>query len=189
MRNGSRLDWAEARARVDRVGDELARGGTRSGADRDRVLRDRAARLARPAKPLVDDPRGEMLIVVRLGAERFAFPISGAVEVIRDPRCSPVPLAPPALAGVLQVRGEIRPVFHLSRAVNLPDPDASSRVVLLLRRGGREAGLLVDGVEDTRPVPVDGRRPAPAGMPHILWLTPDLVPVLDPDHIFPEEMA
>jgi hypothetical protein len=80
-------------------------------------------------------------------------------------------------------------VFHVSRALDVPAPGpGGAGAVLLARSGEREAGLLVDRVEDVRPAAGAERRPAPGGMPHILWMTPDLIPVLDPARIFPEEM-
>jgi chemotaxis signal transduction protein len=188
MSGGSRVNWAEARAKVERIREQVETAGERSPEERERILRQRAERLAQPAAEPREDS-GTALVIVAVGAERFAIPLEGALEVIRNPRCAPVPLAPPALAGVIQVRSEIRPVFHLSRAVNLPDASGDDAVVLLVRRGQFEAGLRVDRIEDIRPDPGAGRRPAPAGMPHVLWMTADLIPVLDPDRIFPEEMS
>jgi chemotaxis signal transduction protein len=190
MTNGSRLDWEGARARLARVQTALDRAGERSPGERERLLLERAVRLGRRPETPGDESRLETLLIVGLGAERFAIPLSAIAEVLRNPDVVPAPLAPPSLAGVIPFRGEIRPVFHLSRAVNLPDlAPGDARFVLMARARGREAGLLVERVEDIRPAAGAARRPAPPGMPHVLWLTADLIPVLDPDRIFPEEMA
>lgn len=46
----------------------------------------------------------------RAGAERFAIELTEILEVVRDAECAPAPGAPGQLAGVVNVRGEIRPV-------------------------------------------------------------------------------
>lgn len=189
MSGSTTFDWNAARDKIAKLRLGLERGGERPPAERAQILRKRAQRLARPPQSAAEENREEALIVVGAGAERFAIPLAGVVEVVRHPRCASVPFASPAVAGVIQLRGEIRPVFHLTWAVQLPALlEGAPAVVLLLRRGAGEAGLLVERVEDIRTDGV-GRKPAPAGSPHILWLTADLIPVLDPDRIFPEEMA
>jgi purine-binding chemotaxis protein CheW len=184
MKNGSGLDWAGARARMERLRKALGR----SPEQREKILRERAARLAQRVES-PDSSRTETLMIVAVGGRRFALPMHAVAEVTRHVRCAVVPLAPPEVAGIIEVRGEIRPVFRLSRVVSLPHlPDGAGTAVLLVLRSGRQAGILVDRVEDIRQVAQADRQAAPPGMPHALWLTRDLIPALDPYRIFPEEM-
>jgi purine-binding chemotaxis protein CheW len=186
MSDRARLDWSEARARLAAAGERLAK----TPEALDRILRERAARLARPPETAAGESRSDMLVIVRVGVERFAIPLSAVTEVVRNPQCAAIPLAPPVVAGVLQVRGEVVPVVQLSRVVSLPDPAPKTALTALLaRRGARRAALLVEAVEDIRPADPNERRAAPPGKPHVMWMTGDLIPVLDPDRIFPEEMA
>jgi chemotaxis signal transduction protein len=152
------------------------------------IFRRRAEKLARlPASPAPDSAaRG--LLVFRLGAERWAVEIDGVAEVVADPRLAPLPGAPPQVAGAVQVRGEIRPVCELTRLLGLPDLEGAS-TVLLLRRGAREFGLRVGPVEDIRATGPGNLRPGPAGSPHIKWLAPESVAVLDTAAIWKEEMV
>jgi chemotaxis signal transduction protein len=59
---------------------------------------------------------------------------------------------PPELAGVLNLRGGIRPVVDVARVMGLPiAKDRNSAWLLVLRRGSLEIGLLVDQVVNVRP--------------------------------------
>lgn len=149
------------------------------------VYRARAARLARPLKP-GRDAEDLPVLIFHLGDRRYGLELSRLVEVIPHPRCTPVPGAPPQLAGVLQVRGEIRPVWELSRLLNLPDAPAEEPFsVLLLRKGSREVGLRVNEVREVRLLrPQACMEP---DSPHIRWITSDSVAILDPDRLLKED--
>ena len=91
------------------------------------------------------------------------------------------------MAGLIQVRGEVRPVLNAGRLLSVPDDDSGdSKIILLLRRGPREIGLQVDEVEDIRTVSEDERKPPFHGAAHARWMTDDLVTVLDTDSMFKE---
>lgn len=149
------------------------------------VYRARAARLARPAEA-GRDAEDLPVLIFHLGDRRYGLELSRLVEVIPHPRCTPVPGAPPQLAGVLQVRGEIRPVWELSRLLNLPDAPAEEPFsVLLLRKGSREVGLRVNEVREVRLLrPQACMEP---DSPHIRWITSDSVAILDPDRLLKED--
>jgi chemotaxis signal transduction protein len=51
------------------------------------------------------------VLVFRINADFYAVPMEIVLQVLRRPQVTPVPLAPPGLLGVLNVRGEIVPLF------------------------------------------------------------------------------
>ena len=51
------------------------------------------------------------VLILRLNADYFAVPMESVHQVLRHPQVTPVPLSPPGLLGVLNVRGEIVPLF------------------------------------------------------------------------------
>jgi purine-binding chemotaxis protein CheW len=70
-------------------------------------------------------------------------------EVIRDSTLTMVPLADPAVRGLLNLRGDVVAAIDLRRRLNLPDRDPSSTPSHVIIRAGDEAvSLLVDVVED-----------------------------------------
>lgn len=95
-------------------------------------------------------------LVFELAAARYAVPLTDVQEVTRAASIMPLPGAPEVTEGILDVRGEILPVFGLRRRFRLParplDPDERFVVV---RAGGRRAVLRVDAVEWTTELQVD----------------------------------
>ena len=77
-----------------------------------------------------------------------------------------VPGGPPALAGVIEVRGIVWSVLRLASLLERPpDPVARQASILLGRAAGMESGLLVDGVEDVCEVAEDAALAPPADLP------------------------
>jgi len=77
---------------------------------------------------------------------RYAFPADEIVEVIRTPAAARVPLAPPALMGLANYRGEILPLVSLRRLLGVePTTGTGARAIVL--GGGAPAALVVDIVE------------------------------------------
>jgi purine-binding chemotaxis protein CheW len=99
------------------------------------------------------------LLVFRVGTERFAVDLLAVEEVIDLPVIHHVPEMPPAMVGVVTVRGTLTAVFspHQSLGLSL----ASSEAVLIFRRGGSRVGILIDDVEDAIAVDLRELRRAP----------------------------
>ena len=111
-------------------------------ADPAAVLRERARRLAAAA----DDGRARrtmQVLLFRLGSEEVALPVGELAEIAPFRGCTPVPGAPPAVRGVVNLRGSIRPVVDLAVLLGLeaPGPATDGTVLFLRRHGG--PGLLV----------------------------------------------
>ena len=77
-------------------------------------------------------------------------------EVLRDTAITPVPLAPPAIRGLINLRGQIVTAIDLRRRLGLAEAaaDASSMTVVL-GIGDEPLALVVDGVGDVVQVPAD----------------------------------
>ncbi len=160
--------------------------------DRSALLAHRAKRLAAPAQGVeqpADSPgRHESVMIFRLGADRFALPLAGLLQVLPRTKLATVPGSPPEVAGLIQIRGEVRPVYHVRLLLELtPGPVDSHGAVLLLRHEGGEFGILVDAVEEVRAVPENMRRPGTPARGHAGWMTEDLVPVLSVGLLLGEE--
>lgn len=86
-------------------------------------------------------------MVVRLGETRVALPIEAVGEVMPVPELSRVPMAPPWVAGIVNVRGEVVPVVDAPLRVGGTAAGADRRLVLAtVDQSGEHVGLLVDGV-------------------------------------------
>jgi purine-binding chemotaxis protein CheW len=70
-------------------------------------------------------------------------------EVLRGQEPTEVPLADPALRGLINLRGHIVPVVDLRVRLELPPaPEGASRINVLVRTLSGPVGLLVDRVGD-----------------------------------------
>jgi purine-binding chemotaxis protein CheW len=157
------------------------------------VWRERAARLARRSAS-VRAPQDELqVMVLRIGDERYCVELSNVVEVLPPIRCTAVPGAPRAIAGVINAHGEIRPVIDLRRLMGIGHPaaDAAPGPVILLRKRGRLMGLQADRVEEIRSIASAGMRSTEAGQAGFLThylkgLTQDTLMLLNTDALFAE---
>jgi len=91
-------------------------------------------------------------LLLSVGAGSYALPLERVQEVLRRPVVVPLPGAPGAVLGVVDVRGEIVPV--LDTAVLLGGaPGAGTPYVAVARTAAGPAGLVADGEPQTAPVP------------------------------------
>ena len=120
-----------------------------------------AAAAPEDAKPLPPPTKADLaeVLMFRVGAERFAVELSAVDEVIDVPVIHHVPEMPPAMVGVVSVRGSLTPVYSPHQALGLPL--AQSEAVLIFRRAGVRVGGLIDDVEDALSVDLRDLRRAP----------------------------
>lgn len=144
-----------ARAKDGVAGDD---SGDWSGAptrkpviDPHRTLRDRAR---------VRSGRAELLMF-RVGGERFAVELILVDEVVDLPVIHHVPEMPPAMLGVVTVRGSLTPVYSPQHALGLTL--ARRDAVLIFRHGAHRVGILIDDVDDAITVDMAELREKPAG--------------------------
>ncbi|HSL16467.1 MAG TPA: chemotaxis protein CheW [Methylomirabilota bacterium] len=77
-------------------------------------------------------------------------------EVLRDTAITPVPLAHPAIRGLINLRGQIVTAIDLRRRLGLPEaPADASFMTVVLGVGAEALALVVDGVGDVVQVPAD----------------------------------
>jgi len=95
-------------------------------------------------------------------------------EVLRPYELTRVPLAPPQIAGLINVRGEIVMAFDLREALGRPQRESDQRpmnVVVTTEHG--HVSILVDAVSDVLEVDDDAFEPPPstlrgAGRDHLI---------------------
>jgi purine-binding chemotaxis protein CheW len=87
-------------------------------------------------------------------------------EVLRLQQMTPIPLAPPAVRGLINLRGQIVTAIDTRVAFGLSPLRESEPFNLIL--GGEDAGisLLVDAIGDVLDVPNSSFSPMPGNAPH-----------------------
>jgi purine-binding chemotaxis protein CheW len=81
-----------------------------------------------------------------MAGERYAFPMRRVQEIIRMPAVVKVPLGPPSLEGLANLRGRVLPVVSLRRCCDMQQTqhDETTRVIVV--DGGVPLGFVVDRV-------------------------------------------
>ena len=87
-------------------------------------------------------------VLFRLGDKRFALPLAVIREVVLPPsEWTRVPKAPPFVEGVFNLRGRVVLGVGLGGLLRHDVTHSSQQRLLILERGKRDVGFLVDGVE------------------------------------------
>ena len=97
----------------------------------------------------------EDLLVFQLAGEPFGLRLTAVAEIIRPPDLAHMPLVPPSLLGLANLRGIVMPVVSLRALLHLPDvaTDRSTRVIVV--RGDNPVGFVVDGIRRLLAVATD----------------------------------
>lgn len=85
-------------------------------------------------------------VTFSLAGEMFAVPLAPVQEIIRVPTVARMPLAPPALDGLANLRGRVLPIVNLRRLFGVDEvahDDATRALVIKL---GQSLGFVVDRV-------------------------------------------
>jgi purine-binding chemotaxis protein CheW len=138
---------------------------------------------------------GEQLIeyvTVMIGGQLFGLPISRVQDVFMPDRLTRVPLAPPEIAGVLNLRGRIVTTIDMRRRLGLPPrEDNKPSMAVGIELKGESYGLLIDTVGEVmklgettlepNPVNLDPRLARVSGGVH--RLDGRLMVILDVDYV------
>ncbi len=97
----------------------------------------------------------------------FGFDVQRVQEVIRSPLLAPVPLAPPAISGLLNLRGQILTAIDLRRQLCLPEEEDSSegRMLMIVCCEEGQVAFLVDSVGDVIDVDESSFESPPENLP------------------------
>lgn len=101
-------------------------------------------------------------VLFRLAGELYGLPIEKVQSIIRYERGTPVPKAPEAIEGVINLRGRIIPVIDLSAVLGrgVFEPEATSRIVVAESTSGL-VGLAVDAAHEVLHIDPAAIQPPP----------------------------
>jgi purine-binding chemotaxis protein CheW len=92
-------------------------------------------------------------VIARIGDTTLAFALAEVREVLLDVDVRPVPLAPPVIAGLVNLRGEVLTAVDGPLLLGLrPAPPPGGPAQVVLRGPGAGRSLIVDEVLAVRPI-------------------------------------
>jgi purine-binding chemotaxis protein CheW len=89
----------------------------------------------------------EHFVIFEVAGGAFGLRLGAVGEIIRLPGLAHMPLAPPSLLGLANLRGVVLPVVSLRQLLNLPDAPASEATRVIVLAGDAPVGLVVDHVD------------------------------------------
>jgi purine-binding chemotaxis protein CheW len=131
-------------------------------------------------------------VTATIGSQLFGIPIARVQDVFVPDRLTRVPLAPPEIAGLLNVRGRILTVIDMRRRLDIEAPAAGGPMLAVgIEHNGESYGLLIDQIGEARKLPALGREDNPVNLDRKLaavsagvhWLDARLMVVLDLDRV------
>jgi len=91
------------------------------------------------------------VVQFEIAGTMYALDIQLAQEIVEMMPITPVPKAPPHIAGIINLRGEITNILNLNRLMQLPDNGSadSKKIIVLVpdAAGGSKVGMIVDDVK------------------------------------------
>ncbi|HET6184258.1 MAG TPA: chemotaxis protein CheW [Acetobacteraceae bacterium] len=101
-------------------------------------------------------------LTLTLAGQLCGISVLAVRDILAAKPSARVPLAPPEVAGSLNLRGRIVTAIDLRRRLGLPPADADAAPMsVVVEQGGELYALLVDAVEEVIPLRPDAMEPNP----------------------------
>src|SRR5206468_4084904 len=101
------------------------------------------------ARTQVAPAAGGQLATFWLDGDLYGVEVEHVQEVPRSQKLTRVPLAPPAVAGLINLRGQVVTAIELRERLGRPPrPEGTDAVVIVVRLHGEAVSLLVDSIAD-----------------------------------------
>jgi len=131
-------------------------------------------------------------VTFNCAGQAFGLPIERVQDVFKPTKITPVPLAAPEIAGVLNLRGRIVTAIDLANRLSLgPRTNAATAMAIGIEHTAESFGLLVDEVSEVLELSASERESNPINLDRelsrvsagVFRLDRELLIVLDVDRI------
>ncbi|MHB2165840.1 chemotaxis protein CheW [Alsobacter sp. R-9] len=131
-------------------------------------------------------------VTVVVGGQLFGLPIGCVHDVFFTGAVTAIPLAPPQVSGLINLRGRVVTALCLRCLLGMPKgPTLAGTMVVCLEHDGESYGLIVDRVGEVMNLPASESQPIPMNLDPrwarcasgIHWLEEGLLVVVDVDRL------
>lgn len=100
-------------------------------------------------RPDAADEAEQVFVTLTVADQLCGVPVLAVRDILGEQSITRIPLAPPEIAGSLNLRGRIVTAIDLRRRLNLPaPPEGDKRMSVVAEQGGELYALLVDQVSE-----------------------------------------
>lgn len=141
------INWDDVHRRIADTEIAIKKGFQPNSEERDSILKSRAKILARETKEKAE--KGEYIEVLEflLSHETYAVELKYIREVYPLNELTPVPMTPPFVLGIINVRGEILSVIDIKKFFDLPEKGLTNlNKVIIIYSDEMEFGILADSI-------------------------------------------
>lgn len=108
--------------------------------------------MSKPEEQRIGMSESRSIVTSFLGNQMFGLPILSVNDIIRAQALTRVPLSPPEVAGVLNLRGRVVTAIDMRRRFGLPPSDKAEKISIVAVHNGEWYSLLFDRVGEVVPV-------------------------------------
>ena len=118
-------------------------------------------------RPVAGEKAEERVFVtLTVGDQLCGVPVLGVRDILAEQAITRIPLAPPEIAGSLNLRGRIVTAIDLRHRLGLPPPaQGTPRMSVVAEQGGELYALLVDQVAEVMSLKEAAFEPNPQTLP------------------------
>ena len=185
------FDWKAIRAQIAKLGQSGLGGLDLTDEQAEELLFKRAAQLAKQIEEAPEETAVIEIVTFRLGEENYSIETRFVREIVPPRNITVIPSVPAFVLGVMNLRGEILPIFDIREFLGLTEIGLKKEgVIMVIGKDQVEFGMVADSTDEVREMLVTEVLDPPAsgeGTGFIRGVTKEALIILDGEVVIGDE--